>query len=674
MYKKEHGLLLLFFLSFSFHFEINGKERQALLPYPQQIEWKKQAVSIKHISVSAEEKLKGLLGDWLDETGIVTSSASKKYIRLRLIEEMPEVPVNPDEAYKLQVNPVGITIEALTEKGLYWGIQTLRQLTSGQKGNVKVACCEVLDWPAFRVRGFMHDVGRGFISLEELKREIAMLSRYKINVFQWHLTENQAWRLESRIFPMLNDSVNMLRLPGKYYTVEDVKELISFCKQHNVLLIPEIEMPGHSEAFRRTFRHDMQSPEGMQILKLLIDEVCDLFGEVSYLHIGTDEVQFTNPRFVPEMVEYVRAKGKKAISWNPGWAYKEGEIDMLQMWSYRGKPHKGIPVIDSRLHYINHYDAFADLVALFNSNVAGQQQGSYEYAGSILALWNDRWVEPEEQILLQNGFYPAMLTLAERTWRGGQKEYFDTRGSLIGSADSDDFIAFAEFENRMLIHKKNHFRHYPFAYVKQTNIRWRITDPFPNKGDLTAVFPPEKELSATCLYDGKEYGSSLATGAGIYLRHVWGDMVPSFYKDPQPNHTAYAFTWVYSPKEQEVGLWACTHNYGRSEKDLPPPQGKWDYKESRIWVNDREVAPPVWTATHTTLSNEIPLGNENFEARPPIPVELKKGWNKVLLKLPIGSFSLPEVRLQKWMFTFVFVTQDGLQEMDGLIYSPDKKR
>ena len=175
-------------------------------------------------------------------------------------------------------------------------------------------------------------------------------------------------------------------------------------------------MPGHSAAFRKTVRHDMQSKEGMAILKLLMDEVCETFEDVPYLHIGTDEVQFTNPRFVPEMVAYMREKGKKVISWNPGWKYQPGEIDMLQMWSYRGKPHKGIPVIDCRLHYLNHFDAFADLVGLFKSTIGGVQEGSPDFAGVVLAVWNDRKVEPERNIMLENGFYPAMLTIAERSW------------------------------------------------------------------------------------------------------------------------------------------------------------------------------------------------------------------------------------------------------------------
>ena len=80
----------------------------------------------------------------------------------------------------------------------------------------------------------------------------------------------------------------------------------------------------------------------------------------------------------------------------------------------------------------------------------------------------------------------------------------------------------------------------------------------------------------------------------------------------------------------------------------------------------------MWTASHTVKNNEIPLGNENFEMRPPIPVVLEKGWNKVFVKLPVGKFGTPETRLVKWMFTAVFVTPDGRGVPEGLVYSPDR--
>jgi len=598
---------------------------------------------------------------------------SSSVIEVELVPSIEEARLNRAEAYRLSVSNKRIKIEAVTEQGVYWAMQTLRQLERKKGKRSSVAGCEIVDWPAFRIRGFMQDVGRSYISMEELKREIEILSRFKINVFHWHLTENQAWRLESKIFPMLNDSVNTIRMPGKYYTLEEARDLVDFCKKHQVLLIPEIDMPGHSAAFVRAFRHDMQSPEGMKILKLLLDEVCETF-DVPYLHIGTDEVEFTNPHFVPEMVAYVRSKGKKVISWNPGWHYKPGEIDMTHLWSYRGKAQPGIPAIDSKFHYLNHFDVFGDIVALYNSRIYDQAEGSEDIAGTILALWHDRLIDNEWNLVIENGLYPNMLAIAERAWRGGGTEYFDGLGTILPPEDTEAFKEFADFEKRMLWHKEHTFKGYPFAYVKQTNVKWNITDAFPNGGDMDKVFPPEQELKDIYHYNGNTYGVRQAIGAGIYLRHVWGDMVPAFYADPKENHTAYAYTWVYSPKDQEVGLWAEFQNYSRSEMDLAPLPDKWDYKGSRIWINDREILPPVWTATHKVKSYEVPLGNENCVGRVPLAVHLNKGWNKVFLKLPIGKFKMAETRLVKWMFTAVFVTPDGERAVEGLIYSPDKQK
>ena len=649
-----------------------AKPQSVLLPMPQQMAVTGGSFTIGKVMLETPV----LQSEWeelvADAGGMIVPKSSRKIV-VKLVPEVNGAKMNQEEAYRLVVSGKGITVEATTQKGVYWALQTLRQLEL-KKGRFEA--CEIVDWPAFKIRGFMQDVGRSYLSVDELKKEIAMLSRYKINVFHWHLTENQAWRLESKIFPMLNDSVNMTRIKGKYYTIEEAKELVAFCKKHNMLLIPEIDMPGHSAAFVRTFRHDMQSAEGMKILKLLVDEVCETFADVPYLHIGTDEVHFWNQTFVPEMVQYVRAKGKKVISWNPGWNYKPGEIDMMQMWSFRGKVTPGIPHIDSKFHYTNHFDTFADLVALYNSRVYDRPHGDDDVVGSIIALWHDRLLSSEENMILENNFYPSMLALAERTWLGGGSQYFNGDGTMMWNEETETFKAFAEFEKRMLWHKEKHFQGYPFGYVKQTHVKWNITDAFPNGGDMAKVFPPEQGLKDSYTYEGKEYGVRSAIGAGIYFRHVWGGLsssIPTFYKDPQENHTAYAYTWVYSPKEQEVGMWAETQNYSRSEMDLPPKQGTWDYRGSRLWINDEEVAPPTWTATHTIKSNEIALGNENCVARPPMKVKLNKGWNKVFWKLPVGKFRTHEVRLVKWMFTTVFVTLDGQKAVEGLVYSPYKK-
>lgn len=643
-----------------------------LLPVPQKYTPTDDVFHVGKIRLSTAV----LRQEWetlVTEMGGSVSDRAANSIEARIVHELPEVPLNRDEAYRLDVANRHIRVEAITETGIYRAMQTLRQLAETGRGKTRIRGARITDWPAFRIRGFMQDVGRSYISVDELKREIDMLAKFKINVFHWHLTENQSWRLESKLFPMLNDSVNTTRMPGKYYTLEEARDLVAFCKARRVTLIPEIDMPGHSAAFRRTFRHDMQSPEGMKIMKLLIDEVCETL-DVPYLHVGTDEVKFTNPRFVPEMVAYVRSKGKKAISWNPGWNYKPGEIDMTHLWSYRGKAQAGIPAIDSKFHYLNHFDTFGDIVALYNSRIYNAEQGNDDLAGVILAVWNDRLVTPERDMILQNNFYPNMLAVAERAWCGGGTEYFDGRGTVLPTDEqSVTFRAFADFERRLLWHKEHTLSGCPVAYVRQTNVRWRITDAFPNGGDLEKPFPPEDSLRESYCHEGKTYRTRPAVGAGIYLRHVWGDMVPAFYKKPEENHTAYAYTYVYSPKEQTAGLWVEFQNYSRSEADLPPPEGKWDYKGSRIWINDEEILPPAWTATHRVRDNEIALGNENCVVRKPAATHLRKGWNKILLKLPVGKFTTPEIRLVKWMFTVVLVTPDGRQALDGIVYSPDRQ-
>ena len=561
-----------------------------------------------------------------------------------------------EEAYHLLITKKGILLEATTPKGMYWGRQTLEQLKTTKNKKIYLPQCEITDWPAFRIRGFMHDVGRSFIPVEELKREISLLSRYKINVFHWHLTENQAWRLECKKYPQLNAPENMEREKGKYYTLEEARQLVEFCKQHQVLLIPEIDMPGHSAAFERTFKTDMQSEKGTQILKDIIDEVCATF-DVPYLHIGTDEVQFTNPDFVPMMVRYIRDKGKKVISYNPGWNYKPGEIDMTQLWSYRGKAQKGIPAIDCRYHYANHFDTYADLVAMFNSRIYNQPEGSDDLAGSIVAFWNDRYIDNTPQLLAENNFYPYMLTLAERAWRGGGNCYFDGKGTLLWEDEPEQLAAFKEFEDRLLWQKNTWLKEVPFPYVRQTQSEWQITDAFPNGGDLNKVFPPEEKEDSVYQYEGKTYKTRKIIGNGIYLRHVWGTLVPGFYANPQENHTAYATRWIYSPKERKTQLMLEFQNYSRSESDLAPRQGTWDYKCSRAWLNGKEIMPPVWENTNTERSNEITLKNENYMSRPAIDITLKKGWNKLMLKLPVGKFSSKETRLVKWMFTVALVDE-----------------
>lgn len=608
--------------------------------------------------------------DFLSSLGISTSIQKNGHeIIIHKITDIKQARVNKNEAYRLHVDNRHVIIEAIGNEGVYRALQTIRQLMIKKKAKRLIEGCDITDWPAFRIRGFMQDVGRGFIPVSELKKELALLSYYKINVFQWHLTENIAWRLEIKNYPALTDSASMTDFKGDFYTQSDVRDILSFCKKHYITVIPEIDMPGHSDAFTRAFHCNMQSKEGMKILKSIMKEVCSVFSDVPYIHIGTDEVKFQNPDFVPSMVTYLHSLDKKVIAWDPGWHFKAGGIDMVQLWA-NGVPPKGVPAIDSRYYYLNHFDPFADLSSVFFCKILGQPTGNDTLAGAIAAVWNDRGISPTSKLLSINSFYPVMLTLAERTWKGGGMASYAQIGTRMPPMRSFWYYQFVDFENRLLYQKHHTLRGEPFPYVRQTNIQWRITDPFPNGGNLAEKFPPEMRLQPTYWFQGKKYNTKEAVGATVYLRHTWGPTIsPAFYKDPKPDCTAYAYTWVYSPKQQNVGALIEFQDYSRSEHDALTPQGAWDFKGSKVWVNGKSILPPIWYH-----GGDPSLMNENSFSRPPIRISLKKGWNKLLLKLPVGSFTTKQVRLVKWMFSFVFVTQDGTDAIRNIIYSPDKSK
>ena len=126
-----------------------------LLPWPQQVDWTKQTFSGKDISVSLAGETRQMVTDWLQESNIKVNPSSKRTFRVTLVENLPEAAINQNEAYKLQVSSQGISIEATTEQGVYWAIQTLRQLTEKKGDRSYITGCRITDWPAFRIRGLM---------------------------------------------------------------------------------------------------------------------------------------------------------------------------------------------------------------------------------------------------------------------------------------------------------------------------------------------------------------------------------------------------------------------------------------------------------------------------------------------------------------------------------------
>ncbi len=600
-----------------------------------------------------------------------------------------------NEAYTLEITANAVNITAVTNTGVIRAAQTLAQLAEGYNGTKALEGLTMKDWPAFKLRGYMHDVGRSFISIDELVKQIELFSRFKVNTFHWHLTENQAWRFEVKAYPKLTSSASMTRFPGQYYTQEDCKRLMQVAKKHGVIVIPEIDMPGHSEAFERAMGFNMQSAEGKEVLKKVLDEVVEVFADAPYIHIGGDEVS-TTAAYLNEMIAYAESKGTNVKSglWNPINGIGQDALNntLAQMWGTRGYLASGKANIDCRYNYTNHFDVFADLVGIYKSNIYYHAKGTPEVAGAISGCWNDRKVATEKDIMAQNNVWANVIATAERAWIGGGKQYIDNmtntpanlkadggHGGVMLPNSGEEYDEFKSWEERFLFHKANSLKNEPIPYVKQTNVRWRITDAFPNGGSETAAFGPEaagtsaslEMLPDTYEHNGKTYYTGIATGAGIYLAHTWGNtIIDAYYDNPQYNHTAYAWTYVYSAAEQTVGAQIEFQNYSRSEQDAAAPAGKWDHFGSKIWINGKEIPAPTWSNAGVSVSNkEVELKNENFPGRKPIAVTLKEGWNKVFIKLPYFNKGY---RLKKWMFTCVFTDLEGKNAIEGLIYSPNQ--
>ncbi len=562
----------------------------------------------------------------------------------------------PDEEYSLSVTPREIAVKAVTKAGVARAAQTIAQLAIGR--DATLPCVEITDWPAFKVRGFMHDVGRSFIEPETLKRHIDLLSRFKINTFHWHLTENQAWRFEVRGYPQLTSAESMTRLPGMYYTQRQCADLARYAADRGVTIIPEIDMPGHSDAFTRAMGFPMQTDEGIAVLKEALRQLAETFPDAPYIHIGADEVALVYPDFLQIMTSYVQNDlHRKVIVWNPISRFtitdKSG-FDMTTTWHSTGKAVAGMPNIDTRYNYTNLMDVFADPVGLFRSTVYHEPRGTKDIVGTIAATWNDRRMATEQDIVNQNNFFAVALANAERAWVGDRNTYFEEGGAML-PADGEEHDAFADWENRFLLHKEGLLRNEPIPYVCQSNVRWRVTAPMRQGVDTQ----PRDTVDAA--------------GAAVYLRHSWGNRVRSLFScSPADTLLSYAYTYVYSPVEQTVGALIEFQTYGRSEIYPAPPAGQWDCKGSDVWVNGERVSPPEWIGSTVpgTIDREDLLGNQNLSARRPSEVTLRKGWNKVVLKLPYCP--VPGIRLNQWMFTFVLTDLDGRRALTDIIYSPDK--
>ena len=268
------------------------------------------------------------------------------------------------EAYNINVSSDGILVQAVTPEGIYRATRTLLKSVGTEKtSSVEFPSAEVSDWPRFGYRGLMLDVSRHFSDVEMVKRTIDMLALHQLNIFHWHLTDDQGWRIEIKSHPELtevgawrDDTVVGRYLGGTdyptdgkrhggFYTQEQIREIVAYAKERYIEIIPEIDLPGHTSAVLAAYPQlgceDKEykvanrwgvirdvlcagNPASLDLFKDIMDEVCKLFPG-KYIHLGGDECVKERWKACPKCQKKIKELGLKDGS-------RYSKEDYLQSW------------------------------------------------------------------------------------------------------------------------------------------------------------------------------------------------------------------------------------------------------------------------------------------------------------------------------------------------------
>ena len=412
----------------------------------------------------------------------------------------------PEEAYLLFIDKNGIRITAGTASGFFYGIQSLLQLMDTdiwkdenvQKLKWTVAAVEIEDHPKHQWRSFMLDSGREYQSPEFIKNYLDYLAMLKMNVFHWHLTEGQGWRIEIKKYPQLTtigSSVAEGPSKGKYYTRKEIKDIIQYAADRFITVVPEIDVPGHSQAALIAYPEytcSGKAPESVMgfsphifcagkdktysFLKDILDEVCELFPS-KYIHLGGDEapkkewkacshcqqkikenglknehelqIYFTN-----QLAAHLKQKGRKAICWGdvvhqPGPKLEDNIV--IYWWNWRRHKDKalqesikqGIPIICGTNYYsylnfpvtpwskYNKNRTF-DLKTTYEQNPSNLSEEAIREAGNILGMGTCQWTDwYVYEHMIDRRVFPRIYSLAEQMWHRGEALHFETFYSKV---------------------------------------------------------------------------------------------------------------------------------------------------------------------------------------------------------------------------------------------------
>ncbi len=384
-----------------------------------------------------------------------------------------KVEFGENESYALTITPEKITIQAETDIGAIRGLSTLAQLVTSDADGYYIPVLVVNDKPRFPWRGLMLDVARHFFSVDIVKRQLDLLEAVKMNVLHLHLSDDQGFRLESKLFPKLHE----MGSDGQYFTQEEMRGIIRYADERGIRIIPEFDLPGHSTSWfigypefssgstatfggpyklERRFgarTNPVMNPikeETYTFLDGFFKEMCELFPD-EYFHIGGDENNGRQWAANPDIQAYMKANNlptkealqnyfnkrllgiltknnKKMMGWDE--IFVEGVPKSIMIQSWQGKEalykaaRQGYTALLSHGYYIdlNQSTEFHYLNEPLPDSVKLSSVEAKLIAGGEATMWSE-WVDKD---ILDSRIWPRTAAIAERLWsKSGQNNVVD---------------------------------------------------------------------------------------------------------------------------------------------------------------------------------------------------------------------------------------------------------
>ncbi|MFT4786894.1 MAG: hexosaminidase [Cyclobacteriaceae bacterium] len=392
------------------------------------------------------------------------SSSGSKAFKVNFAKD----PSLQKERYKLSINQNGVTILAKDNTGWYWGTQTLRQLIMLGSSANSIPFLTIDDYPAFGYRGMMLDIARHFFSVTEIKKLIDDITLYKINKLHLHLSDDQGWRIEIKSWPNLTAIGSKMEVGGSeggYLSQADYIDLVSYAATRKIMIIPEIDMPGHTNAALASYaqlNYEGIAPElytgtevGFSTLStdkpITYELVDDVVREISaltpgdYFHIGGDESHVTEKDdyiyFVNRVKTIVNSYGKKMIGWDEIAQAKLDCTAVVQLWAHAENAElgiqKGAKVLLSPAHktYLDmKYDSsttlglswagYIDLETAYNWTISEVAPGidRTHIIGLEAPLWTETVTDIKEAEYM---IFPRLPAYAEWGWTDVEQRNFE---------------------------------------------------------------------------------------------------------------------------------------------------------------------------------------------------------------------------------------------------------